>query len=139
MERSMMTLFTRSFLGIIRSISIVLVVITASVMGCTRAATLPSSEWESLDEVTDGDYRIRTYDGHEYATGEFTKTDSTVVISELFRDGKRFEIEPIVVPVEDIESVKKVQLWGPGTGIIVVGLAAVAYVWILASAYKGLS
>jgi hypothetical protein len=135
MERSMMTLFTRSFLGIIGSISIVLVVITASVMGCTRAATLPSSEWERLDDVTEGDYRIRTYDGHEYATGKFTKTDSTVVISELFRDGKRFEVEPIVVPVEDIESVKKVRLWKPGTAVIVVALVGVAVVVVYASAF----
>jgi hypothetical protein len=122
--------------------AIVLAVITVAVMGCTRAATLSSSEWESLDKVTEGDYRIRTYDGHEYATGKFSKTDSTVVISELYREGKRFEIEPIVVPVEDIESVKQVKLWGPGTTIIVVALvgmaAAVAYAWVLAAGLGGL-
>jgi hypothetical protein len=131
----------RSFFGIIRSIAIVAVVITASVMGCTRAATLPSSQWESLDEVTEGDYRIRTHDGHEYATGKFTKTDSTVVISELFREGKRFEVEPIVEQLEDIESVKIVRLWKPGTTIIVVALVGVAtvvlYAWALAEGLKG--
>jgi len=130
----MKTLFTISFLGISRSIAIVAVVITVAVMGCTRAANVSSSEWESLDEVTEGDYRIRTYDGHEYATGKFSKTDSTVVISELFREGKRFEVGPIVVQLEDIESVKKVRLWKPGTTLIVVALVGVAAVVIYASA-----
>ena len=55
--------------------AIVLVMIVVALTGCTRAATLPSSEWESLDEVTEGDYRIRTFDGKEYATGKFSKTD----------------------------------------------------------------
>ena len=58
------------------------------------------------------------------------------MISGVFREGKRFEVEPIVVQLEDIESVKKVGLWGPGTAIIVVALvgvaAAVAYAWALA-------
>ncbi|MGD8415382.1 MAG: hypothetical protein PVF33_14165, partial [Candidatus Latescibacterota bacterium] len=48
-----------------------------------------------------------TYDGHEYATGKFSNNDSTIVISELFREGKRFEVELIVVQLKDIESVKK--------------------------------
>ena len=132
----MKTLFTRSIFGISRSMAIVLVMIVVALTGCTRAATLPSSEWESLNEVTEGDYRIRTFDGKEYAAGKLSKTDSTVVISEVFREGKRFEVEPIVVQLEDIESVKKVGLWGPGTAIIVVTLvgvaAAVAYAWALA-------
>jgi hypothetical protein len=131
----MMTLFTISFLRISRAMAIVAVVITVAAMGCTRAATVRSSEWESLDEVTEGDYRIRTYDGHEYATGKFTKTDSTVVISELFREGKRFEVEPIVVQLEDIESVKRVRLWGPGTTIIVVAVVGVAAAVAYASAF----
>lgn len=139
----MKTLLNISFLGISHSIAIVALVITVAVMGCTRAATLPSSEWESLDEVTEGDYRIRTYDGHEYATGKFSKTDSTVVISELFQEGKRFEVEPIVVQLEDIESVKKVRMWKPGTTIIVVALvgaaAVVAYAWALAEGLGRLS
>jgi hypothetical protein len=132
----MKALFTRSLLGASGAMTIYLVSFVVSVTGYTRATTLPSSEWENLENVTGGDYRIRTYDGHEYATGKFSKNDSTSVISELFREGKRFEVEPIVVQLKDIESVKKVRLWKPGTTIIVVVLisaaAALIYAWSLA-------
>jgi hypothetical protein len=100
--------------------------ILPSTTACTRATTVPKTEWEELEEVDNGDYRIRTYDGQEYATGRFTRTDSTVVIYEVFREGKRLEVNPIVIPAKDIESVKKVRLWRTGTAIFVVSVVTVA-------------
>jgi len=104
----------------------VLLLVVFGVTGCTRAVDVPTSEWENVDEVTEGDYRIRTVDGRDYATGKFTKTDSTVVIFEVYRDGKRIAIDPVVLSLEEVDSVKKVQLWSTGTNIIVISTFVVA-------------
>jgi hypothetical protein len=100
---------------------------------------VPDTEWEETQEVNSGEYRIRTFAGDKYETGRFVKTDSTIIITELYRGGKRIKVAPLAIPLVEIESVERVQIWRLGTAIIsvlVVGGALVGlYFWGVA---KGL-
>ena len=93
----------------------ILIAFSVQFVGCSRATRISGTDWNEIEEVTRGDYRIRTHDGQEYATGLFTKTDSTVVILAVYRDSRRYKVDPIVIPLEDIESINKIKLWKLGT------------------------
>lgn len=113
----------------------VLLISGVHVSGCTKATRLSEAEWDDIEEVETGDYRIRTRDGQEYATGRFTKTDSTVVMHEIYRNSRRIEVDPIVIPVGEIESVKKVSVWKFGTAVSAViagsAVAFMVFMWLV--------
>jgi hypothetical protein len=97
---------------------------------------VPDTERETTREVNSGEYRIKTHDGDKYETGRFTKTESTLVITELYRGGKRIKVAPFAIPLDEIESVERIQAWWLGItifSVLILGAALFgAYMWALA-------
>lgn len=75
-------------------------------------------------------HRIRTVAGVKYSVGSFTRTDSTLTIHELYSDGKRREIEPLVLAMRDIESVEAIQMREGLTFLALFTIGMVALIFI---------
>jgi hypothetical protein len=71
----------------------------------------------------------------------FVKTDSTIVITEVYRDSRRYPVDPIVLYFDEIESVKQVKLWTLATvvltTVVVCAAAFVVYAWGYKEGWEG--
>ena len=121
-----------------RILSVLLIASMVSTVGCAKKSMLVSdSDWDPHEEMYEGYFRIKLIDGRDFEAGRIARTDSSVVIYELYRNGERIEVDPLKIRMSDIDCIKKSKIWWPATIaiIVVVGGAAgfaayIAFLWL---------
>ena len=115
--------------GLSRILSVLLVASMVSTIGCAKKAMLVSdSDWDPHEEMYEGYFRIKLTDGRDFEARRIARTDSSVVIYELFRNRERIEIDPLEIRLSDIDSIKKSKVWWPGTIAIIVVIGGVVVI-----------
>jgi hypothetical protein len=119
-----------------------LVVLVAFGTGaCARPAVVP------LDvvfgsEPLEGRYRIHTTDGRVIESDEVERTSSSLIINSQLVGGKRVHGDRLVLSMEDIESVHRMETDRLKTTLLVAGIVIVAgglvVAWAFASALSNL-
>lgn len=123
-----------------RALSVFLVATLISTASCEKAMLVSDSEWDPHEAMYEGYFRIKLTDGRDFKARRIARTDSSVVIYELYRYQERIEIDPLEVPMSDIDYIKKSKIWWPGTiAIIVVVGGAIGYVAYMVAVASALS
>ena len=100
------------------------ILVALLVTGCSGAKQVPREAFEAESRKPMRLRHVHLVDGSAWAVAKFTVTDSTLIIQELNRVDERYEhaVVPIVLSLEDVESVESKDLRGPAF-FILVGLA----------------
>ena len=116
-------------------VSVLLILVVSA---CTRHSVVPRSEYSTLERGGGQRYQITTTDGRSFIFSDFTVTPDAIVVHDREGSEDAASNEDVAVPMEEIESVRRISPAGHAkafiTGIVLVGaLAALGY-WVIESA-----
>lgn len=83
-------------------------VLSISAVSCTKAVRMPQKSYAELDSKDGLSYRISTIDDRVYETDDFRVTDSTLVIASTIVQGKRIQIEPVTLGLDEIATIDRI-------------------------------
>ena len=108
------------------------VVLTATVTGCTSVKTVPFSQLEHRQPLK-GTYIITTRDDKVIKTDRLAIQDSVIVVSAVIVDAGRRNVEPYSIPYENVVSVQQERTNWIVLAAVVAGITAcvVAFGWFL--------
>jgi hypothetical protein len=125
-----------------RTVKIVLIITFAVHAGCTHTVVISDSEWEETTDkyasywkddpkevMVRGDYIFHLADGTVIKPTMLARRDSTFVIYEIYRGGANTKLDdPLVVPLDRIESIEKITIWWGPTLTIIIPLVTIVVV-----------
>lgn len=95
-----------------RGLSLILIALLMT--GCSKAVEIPREDITKPEYREPGVYRIRLHGIDEYIAERFSVTDSTIVIEQLSKSDERYRVEretlPVTVPIENVESVSRLEV-----------------------------
>lgn len=99
---------------------------------------LPSERGDG--NVFHGDYVFHLVDGSELSATKFQKTDSTFVVLQIFDGRRNVDIEPRVMPAENVAAIETSSMHNFPTALILTGLfIAVGFYLYLSAIFGGLN
>lgn len=138
--------------SMIKRIILRIIIITfAAHVGCTHSINVTDAEWEENTDkyasywknepneiIFEGDYIFHLTDGNTINPTRLAKTDSTFVIYEVYKGGGTELEEPLVVPLDKVESIEKITMWwGPTLAIWLPPILGLTILLILFSQEDG--
>ena len=98
-------------LRFIRRTGVVLIAALLATSGCTKAVDVPRDRFEMAGATPETTHRIRMKGNAEYTARWFSVTDSTLVITELSPADPNYRLlrPPIILPLDDVESVSRLE------------------------------
>jgi len=95
--------------------------------GCSHAVEVPRNEFAAMSRVESGEHRIYTMSGDEYLAADFEITTGSVSVFKLSSsDRHRDATMPVVIPMEEVKSIERVENGPPLWMIVAVGAVGVA-------------
>jgi hypothetical protein len=91
-----------------RTCFFVLILVWSS--ACTNYVVVPSAEYTKLEESPRHGYRVRTHDNEEYLIRALSVRDSAMVISQLRASVSEPDSVPIVLSLEYVKSIERIEV-----------------------------
>jgi hypothetical protein len=113
----------------VRACALVLTVAAATV-SCTRTVEIPLTRLEGVDPESGIAYEFQTTEQGTIVTDRFSVADSGFLVRAVIRDGKRRDVEPFEIPVDEVGMLRRIETSPVKTTFAV--LAGGAVVWGLA-------
>lgn len=111
--------------------------IVVFVSGCGRYVEIPREQFDAASHDESAIHRVMKQGGEEYLVNQFTLTETTLVIVTLAPNDRRYHrvTLPIVLPLDDVASIQRVDNGPPGwtivaLGAVGIGLFIAAVAWL---------
>ena len=94
---------------------------------CSHVVEVPRNEFAAISRVESGEHRIHTKAGDEYRAAGFEVTSESVSVFKLSSSDSHPDVAmPVVIPLEEVKSIERVENGPPLWMIVAVGAVGIA-------------
>jgi hypothetical protein len=100
--------------------------VLCTLASCARSSIVPRSDYSGLEQGGGRKYEVRTTDGRSHTATHFSVTPDAIVIHRMLDSEERTSLPVnVVIPLEDVESIRRISPAGHAEAFLV-GILAVA-------------